>query len=145
MREGSTSAAAMSAAAGCIGTPVDAQPEATMTTQVQPPPRARPPVTTTDALRGRIDRGGGSGKVDFADPAASPLGTDEEAAGTPPTAADVAYAAAHELSRPVDTPNDGGERVATDLREGRGIPMWVWALTALLIAAAILVAVVPLP
>ena len=36
-------------------------------------------------LRDRIDRGGAGDKVAFSDPAAAPLGTDAEAAGTPPT------------------------------------------------------------
>lgn len=116
-----------------------------MTTPMQPRPEPRGSVTTADALRSRIDRGGGSDKVDFPDPAASPLGTDDEAAGTPPTPADVAHAAAHELSRPpADAPADVRERVATELREGRGIPAWVWVLAGLLIAGAVTVAVVPL-
>ncbi|MFM9860798.1 hypothetical protein RUR49_20265 [Pseudoxanthobacter sp. M-2] len=116
-----------------------------MTTQVQPPPEPRGPVTTADALRSRIDRGDGSDKVDFPDPAASPLGTDDEAAGTPPTRSDVAQAAAHELSRPpADAPADVHERVPTRLREGRGIPAWVWVLAGLMIAGAVTVAVVSL-
>ena len=38
---------------------------------------------TTDRLRSDIDHGQAGDKVDFPDPAAAPLGTDEEAAGTP--------------------------------------------------------------
>lgn len=37
-------------------------------------------------LRDAIDRGRTGSKVPHPDPAAAPLGTDEEAAGTPPTA-----------------------------------------------------------
>lgn len=38
----------------------------------------------TAQLRAAIDRGATGSKVPFPDPAAAPLGTDEEAAGTPP-------------------------------------------------------------
>jgi hypothetical protein len=41
--------------------------------------------TTTAKLKHDIDRGRGGDKVDVIDPAAVPLGTDDEAAGTPPT------------------------------------------------------------
>lgn len=44
-------------------------------------PRRAP---TVDELRRRIDSGEAADKVDFPDPAAAPLGTDAEAAGTPP-------------------------------------------------------------
>jgi hypothetical protein len=40
---------------------------------------------TTAQLRDDIDRGRTGSKICVADPAAAPLGTDEEAAGTPPT------------------------------------------------------------
>lgn len=41
---------------------------------------------TTEQLRTEIDRGQGGSKVPWSDPAAVPLGADEEAAGTPPPA-----------------------------------------------------------
>jgi hypothetical protein len=44
---------------------------------------------TTARLRHDIDRGRSGDKVDVIDPAAAPLGTDEEAAGTPVPAAAV--------------------------------------------------------
>jgi hypothetical protein len=50
---------------------------------------ANPP-RTTDQLRAQIDRGDTGEKVGFPDPAASPLGTDDEAAGTPNSPAQVA-------------------------------------------------------
>ncbi len=53
---------------------------------------------TTDRLRHEIDQGRGD-KAPFPDPAASPLGTDEEAAGTPPSDAAIRTAASHELKR----------------------------------------------
>ena len=43
----------------------------------------RRPGSTTEQLRHDIDRGRTGDKVDAIDPAAAPLGTDEEAAGTP--------------------------------------------------------------
>ncbi len=45
---------------------------------------------TTDQLRIAIDRGAQGDKVDFPDPAAAPLGTDEEAAGNPPEGEEIA-------------------------------------------------------
>jgi hypothetical protein len=53
------------------------------------------PVETTEQLRIAIDQG--HGKVDAADPAAAPLGTDDEAGGTPNSSAQVRLAAAHEI------------------------------------------------
>lgn len=50
-------------------------------------------------LRDQIDRGAGGDKVPFMDPAAAPLGTDAEAAGTPPSAAEVATAMDYEADR----------------------------------------------
>jgi hypothetical protein len=40
---------------------------------------------TPDQLRRDIDRGRSGDKIDWPDPASAPLGTDEEAAGTPLT------------------------------------------------------------
>ena len=40
---------------------------------------------TVAQLRDAIDRGRTGSKVPYEDPAAAPLGTDEEAAGTPPS------------------------------------------------------------
>jgi len=42
------------------------------------------PQPTTAQLKHDIDRGRGGDKVDVIDPATAPLGTDDEAAGTPP-------------------------------------------------------------
>jgi len=53
---------------------------------------------TTAKLRHDIDRGRGGDKVDVIDPAAAPLGTDNEAAGTPPPADAVAEAYHHEIA-----------------------------------------------
>ena len=54
---------------------------------------------TTEQLRIAIDRGLAGDKVDAADPAAAPLGTDDEAGGTPNTSEQVRLAARHELGR----------------------------------------------
>jgi hypothetical protein len=55
------------------------------------------PIETTEQLRIAIDQGQGGTKVDAGDPAAAPLGTDDEAGGTPNSAAQVRLAAAHEV------------------------------------------------
>jgi len=61
-------------------------------------------------LRDGIDRGGAGDKVGFSDPAAAPLGTDDEAAGFGPTPAQVAEARRHEIRAPAapakETPAD---------------------------------------
>ena len=49
--------------------------------------------TTVDALRVAVDRGLAGDKVPGSDPAAAPLGTDAEAGGAPPTAAEIAMEA----------------------------------------------------
>jgi hypothetical protein len=50
---------------------------------------------TTAQLRHDIDSGRTGSKVNFPDPAAAPLGTDDEAAGTPPSAEAVGIARRH--------------------------------------------------
>ena len=45
--------------------------------------------STAEQLRHDIDRGRTGDKVAWPDPASAPLGTDDEAAGTPPAAQDV--------------------------------------------------------
>lgn len=58
-------------------------------------------IRNTDQLRIAIDSGRSGDKVDAVDPAAAPLGTDDEAAGTPPTRAAIRQSAQHEIySRP---------------------------------------------
>lgn len=53
---------------------------------------------SADRLRHDIDQGRAGDKVPFPDPAAAPLGTDDEAAGSPPTPAEVEEAYATEFS-----------------------------------------------
>ena len=76
-----------------------------------PPVRPGAPPTSAE-LRDRIDRGQTGDKVPVVDPAAAPLGTDDEAAGTPPDAADVAAATrAETVHRPVQAPGLDGDRL----------------------------------
>lgn len=72
---------------------------------------------TADALRQSLDHGRGQDKVNFTDPAAAPLSTDDEAGGHPPTREQVRMAAASELAP--DELSPGPRRVE---REARTIP-----------------------
>ena len=56
-------------------------------------------MTTADKLRADINRGRTGDKVPFHDPAAAPLGTDDEAAGATPTPEQVETARAQEGGR----------------------------------------------
>src|SRR3954465_1901235 len=96
-----------------------------------PPPGdeldTKQPIETTEQLRIALDQG--HGKVDATDPAAAPLGTDDEAGGTPNTAAQVRLAAAHEIG----LSNNRRQRVA-----GIGHAWWLIGI-CLLIGASIVV------
>jgi len=61
------------------------------------PPHA--PKATTDQLRDDIDRGRTGDKVHFPDPAAAPLGTDDEAAGCAPHPDTVDQVRQHERAK----------------------------------------------
>ena len=56
-------------------------------------------MSTTDRLRSDIDSGRTGDKVAASDPAAAPLGTDDEAAGRPPGRGAVDLARQHEVAR----------------------------------------------
>src|SRR3954463_1489766 len=73
---------------------------------------------TTDRLRHDIDRGRGGDKVDSIDPAAAPLGTDDEAAGHSPTPAEIKLASKHEVSRKVSSESGGRD-------SDHGVAIWV--------------------
>jgi hypothetical protein len=62
-------------------------------------PRANWKGGSTEQLRRDIDSGRTRDKVDWPDPAVAPLGTDDEAAGTPPSRERVRLARRQELSR----------------------------------------------
>jgi hypothetical protein len=68
--------------------------------------------STIEQLRDDIDHGRTCDKVDALDPAAAPLGADEEAAGTPPDPHAVETARALELSRPCQFPSQRGAGAA---------------------------------
>jgi hypothetical protein len=97
--------------------PRDTRPSGAHPAPIAPAPGDLPPVRpdappTSAELRDRIDRGQTGDKVPVVDPAAAPLGTDDEAAGTPPKAADVAAAAAAEtVHHPVSAPGLDGDRL----------------------------------
>lgn len=97
--------------------PRDTRPSGEHPAPIAPAPGDLPPVRpdappTSAELRDRIDRGQTGDKVPVVDPAAAPLGTDDEAAGTPPKAADVAAAAAAEtVHHPVSAPGLDGDRL----------------------------------
>jgi hypothetical protein len=67
-------------------------------------PRSDRTDPTTEQLRADIDSGRTGSKISKGDPAASPLGTDDEAAGTPPSGAAVAAARAAEVKTTPKTP-----------------------------------------
>ena len=59
---------------------------------------------TAAQLRADIDTGRARDKVAHSDPAAAPLGTDDEASGSPPTDEQVSTARRHETGRDVPDP-----------------------------------------
>ena len=97
---------------------------------------------TTDQIRHDIDSGKSGDKVGFPDPSAAPLGTDDEAAGTPPTERQRMAAHAEEV---INRPN--GDPVATEPRpvsthqDSTSRPRRTW-LIAVLVGVVAAVAVV---
>jgi hypothetical protein len=81
------------------------------------------PDDTLEQLRADIDSGRTGDKVSAPDPAMAPLGTDDEAAGTPPSPAAVALTRRLENSRPPQP----------EPRTGLG---HAWILIAIVIALA---------
>lgn len=95
--------------------------------------------TTSDRLRSDIDHGRGGDKVPASDPAAAPLGTDDEAAGTPPTQEQLARARAAEVGeRRAHTPE--GEIAAGEPARNAGTGLWLWA--AVVLAIVVILAVI---
>jgi hypothetical protein len=93
--------------------------------EVGMPPHARK--ATTDQLRTDIDAGITGDKVPFPDPAAAPLGTDDEAAGRPPDPRTVERVRRSERAK--------AERTGA-AHERRSTTRWLpWALAAVIIAA----------
>jgi hypothetical protein len=86
--------------------------------------------STISQLRDDIDSGRTGDKVDWPDPAAVPLGTDEEAAGTPPDAWAVETARRLELSRPCNSISRRGAGaawllIAYAMALGAGLVAWI--------------------
>jgi hypothetical protein len=90
--------------------------------------------TTASQLREEIDRGRTGDKVPVSDPAAAPLGTDDEAAGHPPGTQAVAEASRAEEAGPT-APKEG---VRSRFHTGT----WMWALCALFVLVAIVVTII---
>jgi hypothetical protein len=105
------------------------------------PKSTRPePPANPDRLRQRIDRGQGADKVDFPDPAAAPLGTDDEAAGTPITREQLHTALAHE-TRPEGGPAPARSGPQTNTRSNMRFVLLLVLGGALLIAVTAMVTV----
>ena len=98
-----------------------------------------------DQLRHAIDSGRTGDKVAYPDPAAAPLGTDDEAAGTPVTGQqlDAAWAAERKPDVPTtDKSRDAPVYSAQDVRQGEIILKRPWqrAVFILGLAGAVLLA-----
>ena len=83
---------------------------------------------TTEQLRHDIDQGRAGDKVRFPDPAVAPLGTDEEAAGTPidPQVIAQTREAEAKMARPTDAQR-AAEGAITDV-------LWWFAMVAVAVA-----------
>ncbi len=95
--------------------------------------RSKP--ANSDILRHDIDSGRTGAKVAFGDPAAAPLGTDEEAAGAPPSGKEIEAARQQErFDHPSDftRPRDRSGAVI-----GHGV---VWLLLVVLLVGGVLAA-----
>lgn len=88
-------------------------------------------------LRGRIDAGDTGDKIGAADPAAAPLGTDDEAAGTPPTPERVSTALRQETRLGAEASAEPG-RGRVDPRQPTDRRSTPWGL--LLLVLVVLVA-----
>lgn len=105
-----------------------------------PDPRRHDPADTTDRLRKDIDRGVGGDKIPFPDPAAAPLGTDDEAAGTPPGREAIGMARAHE-TRGIDPHGPGATEEREPGEEGRvggGVASLFWLWPMVVVGASLL-------
>ena len=90
------------------------------------------PTATTEQLRDDIDSGRAGDKVRFKDPAAAPLGTDEEAAGTPIHPELIAEV--RDRERRMNEPRDA-QRATTG--ESRGVLLWLAIVAAVAVAIAL--------
>jgi hypothetical protein len=88
--------------------------------------QTRTPATNASELRAAIDSGQTKDKVAWPDPAAAPLGTDDEAGGTPVRAGPVAGGIAKGARYPEAKP-----------RSGPGPAVWPMVIVSLVVIAAI--------
>ena len=97
---------------------------------------------TADRLRHDIDHGRGGDKVSFSDPAAAPLGTDAEAAGTPPSEEQLRRAREAEIKRADDESTGRNHRTIQGLQSGqRGLVFKILAIFLVVSIGIALVAV----
>ena len=101
-------------------------------------PERKTKTPTADRLRHDIDSGRAGDKVPFIDPAAAPLGTDEEAGGHPPSAQQRQWTQQAEANpsgafSPVD---ERGRTISGELTTSS----WFWIYVA--IAAVVLIGIV---
>lgn len=97
---------------------------------------------TVDRLRHEIDQGQASDKVAGIDPAAAPLGTDAEAAGVPPSDAEIRMARDAEIRQP---PQHGAANPMVPDASARSRPQtlyWIVAVAAVVVALAAITAFV---
>jgi hypothetical protein len=87
---------------------------------------------TIAQLRNDIDAGRTGDKTAWPDPAAVPLGVDEEAAGTPPSSDAVTHAHDEEISRPATSRR---RRAGAGIFISLGIGLVAFAFIVLLIVA----------
>jgi hypothetical protein len=100
------------------------------------PAGTAPSTSATPAqLRDDIDSGRTRDKVAHSDPAAAPLGTDDEAAGTPPTAEQVSMARRQETARDVSDPSAADQPPKQVGMAPRG--RFVWLIVAVVVICAL--------
>jgi len=93
---------------------------------------------TADKLRHDIDHGRAGDKVDFSDPAAAPLGTDAEAAGTPPSQEQLRRARAAEIQHRPEDPTSGRKNRTIRTRQFSRWGAWPYLTVAAVIALVLL-------
>ena len=107
--------------------------------EAAPPPPEKPegPVTNTAQLRAAIDSGRSGDKAAVGDPAAAPLGTDDEAAGAGPGPWAVAQAhqAEHSDAAREAKSHDLTENVSP--KPGAGLGLMIGIVAALVLAAVL--------
>jgi hypothetical protein len=107
------------------------------------PSPSRRDSATTEQLRRDIDRGLTGDKIPVEDPAAAPLGTDDEAAGTPPTRDEVRDARRREgVGRPPDTSLERGPQTP-DPKAPRSLSV-VWTVTIAFVLLLVILTIIGL-